>query len=116
MTMALSGSRCEPGRGEPVAGGVLAQRGDQCLGHALALHAQQADDVDLAEHRVEVVAHRDRPALEARRQQRGRGDEGDLGAEGGEGEDVGAGDPAVLDVADDGDAQPVEPPRRWRIV
>ena len=50
----------------------------------------------------------DRPPVERRWQQRGRRDERDVGAERGERLHVAAGDAAVLDVADDGDAQPVE--------
>ena len=45
-----------PPAGEAVGGGVLAQAGQQRLGHALALHAQQVDGVDGGQHGVEVVA------------------------------------------------------------
>ena len=43
--------------GEPVARGVLAQAREQRRVAALVLDAQQVDDVDVVEHRVEVVAH-----------------------------------------------------------
>ena len=54
--------------GEAVARGVLAQAREQRLALALALDAQQVDDVEVGEHVVEVVRHRDRPARERRRQ------------------------------------------------
>ncbi len=61
------------------------------------------------EHRVQVVAHRGhRPPLERGRQQRGRGDQGHLGAEGGVGGDLRAGHAAVADVAHDGHPQAAE--------
>ena len=50
--------------------------------------------------------------LDADRHQRGRGDEGDLGAEGVQQVDVGAGDAAVQDVADEGDAPAARGPGR----
>ena len=59
-------------------------------------------------HGVEVVGDLDRPAVERRRQQRRRRDERDVRAERGERLHVAARDAAVLDVADDRDAQPVE--------
>ena len=62
----------------------------------------------LGQHGVEVVAHLDGPALEARRQQGGRGDQRHLGAEGGEGGHVAARHPGVLHVADDGHPAPGE--------
>ena len=89
--------------------GVLAQAGQQRFGHALPLHPQQVADVDLAERRVEVVADAHRPALDARRQQRGGRDERHLRAERIERQHVGPRDPAVLDVADDRDAEAVDP-------
>ena len=60
-------------------------------------------------HVVEVVAHRDRPALERGGQQRGRRDQRDLGAEHGAARHVALrATRRVRDVADDGDAQAVE--------
>ncbi len=88
---------------------VLAQARQQRLVHPLSLHTQQVQDVEVGDQRVEVVADVHRPAVERRRQQRRRGDERDVRAERGERLHVAARHPAVLDVADDGDAQPVEP-------
>ena len=105
MTSASSDEQARPLAGEPVAGGVLAQRGQQRLDLALLLHAQEVDDVGLGQHPVEVVADRDRPARQVRREQRRRRDQRDLGAEQGEREHVGARHARVLHVADDGDAQ-----------
>src|SRR5690606_33645734 len=74
----------------------------------LALHTQQHHRVGLGERGVEVVGDLAGPGPDADRQQGGRGDEGDLGAEGVQQVDVGAGDPAVQDVADQGDAASFE--------
>ena len=49
---------------------------------ALALEAQQVDDVEVGEHVVEVVRDLDRPALERRGQQRRRADQRHVGARG----------------------------------
>ena len=87
---------------QPEAGAVLAQARHERLVHPLSLHPQQVQHVDLLDHRVEVVRGRRR---RHRRQQRGRGDERDVGAEQREDLDVAAGHPAVADVADDGDPQ-----------
>ena len=46
MTSACAGRRAGPLGREAEAGGVLAQRRHQRLAHALALHAQQVDDVE----------------------------------------------------------------------
>ncbi len=54
------------------------------------------------------VGHLDRPTLERRREQAARCGQGDVGSEGGVGEHLGAGHPAVADVADDQDAQALE--------
>jgi hypothetical protein len=97
-----------PRRGEAVQGGVLAKRRDQCVAHALSLHPQQVHHVEVGDQRVEVVADLDRPGVHLGRQQRGRRDERDVGAERRERLHVAARDPAVLDVADDRDVQPVE--------
>ena len=98
----------DPAQGEAVAGGVLAERGDEVLGHALLLHPEEPHHVEAGQDGIEIVAHRHRPPLERGRQQRGRGDEGDLGAEGGVGQHIGAGYSAVLDVADDADVHAIE--------
>ena len=82
--------------------------------HALLLEAQDVDDVQLRQDRVEVVGDVDGPARQRRRQQGRRGDQGDRRPEAGEGQHVGSGHPAVADVADDGDAQPVRAAGRRR--
>ena len=93
---------------QPEARAVLPQARHEGLLHALSLHPQQVQHVDLLDHRVEVVGGGRRGH---RRQQRGRGHERDVGSEQGEDLDVAAGHPAVADVADDGDAHAVEPAR-----
>ena len=57
---------------------------------------------------VEVGRHLDGPALERGRQQAARCGQGDVGSQGGVGQHLGAGHPAVADVADDQDAQTLE--------
>ena len=61
-----------------------------------------------AERVVEVGRHLDGPALERGRQQAAGCGQGDVGAQGGVGQHLGAGHPAVADVADDEDAQALE--------
>lgn len=89
---------------EAVAAGVLALGGEERGVHPLALDAQHHDGVALGQGAVEVVRHLAGPGTDADGHEGGRGDEGDLGAEGVEEVDVGAGDAAVEDVADYGDA------------
>ena len=108
MISDCSGSRRARSPGQAVGGGVFAEGREERFGHALPLQPQQVDDVELGQHRVEVVGDLDRPAGQRRRQQRRRGHQGDLGPQGGEGQHVGAGHPAVADVADDGDVQALE--------
>ena len=67
------------------------------------LESEEAHDVGPRERLVEVVDHRDRPGRHVVGQQRARGTESYLGAEGGVGRDVAARDPTVADVADDQD-------------
>ena len=88
--------------------GVLAERGDEALRHALLLHAQGVDDVRLVEA-VDVVG--DLAAERGggvTRDERGRPAESDLGAHEAEGHGRGAGDATVEDVADDPDLLAVE--------
>src|SRR5262249_23181434 len=90
-----------------VPGGVLADRRDPRLLHALVLHAQGVDDVgpgQLVERVADLAAER----LDAARDQRRRAGERDPGAHLLEGHDVAARDAAVQDVADDPDVQAVE--------
>ena len=89
------------------AGGVLAQRGDEALAHPLLLHPQRVDDVGLLDP-VERVGDGTAELLDPARDQRRRAADRDLGAEPLEGDQVGAGDAAVEDVADDPDLAAVE--------
>ncbi len=101
----------EPARVDLEVGRVLAERGDEALGHSLALQPQGVDDVGLSEP-VERVRHLAAELLDPARDQRRRSADGDLGAHRLEGDQVGAGDAAVQDVADDPDPlslQRVEP-------
>ena len=82
--------------------------GDEGAGAALALEAQQTDDVGPLERLVEVVDDRDGPGRHVVGQQRPRRAEANLGPERGVGRDVTARDATVADVADDQDAQTVE--------
>ena len=66
------------------------------------------DHVGIAERVVEVGRDLDGPALERGRQQAARRGQRDVGAECGVGQHLGAGHPAVPDVADDQDAQTLE--------
>ncbi len=85
---------------------VLAEGGKELLVHALALETQEVDHIGFGHNRIDVVAHLDRPALQRRRQQRRRRHQGHGGTEGRKGDHIGAGNPAVPDVADDRDTQP----------
>ena len=83
------------------------------LGHErpappLGLEAQERDHIGVAERRIEVGGHLDRPTLERGREQAARCGEGDVRSQGGVGEHLGAGHPAVADVADDQDPQAFE--------
>jgi len=100
----------QPATVDLVALRVLAQRGHEGLGHALALHPQRVDHVGAGEAVVEVVGDLAAEGLDPARQQRGRPAHGDLGAELAEGEDVRAGHARVRDVADDPDRAPLERP------
>ena len=93
-----------PGRAVRPVRGVLAQAGPNDPAAPLGLQAEERDDVGVTGRVVEVGGHLHRPALEGRRQQAARCGQGDLGAEGGVGQHLGAGHPAVADVADDEDA------------
>lgn len=93
---------------EPVPAGVLALGREEGRVHAFALHTQHHHRIGLRQHVVEVVRDLAGPGLDADRDERGRGHQGDLGAEGVQQVDVGAGHAAVQDVADDGDPAAVQ--------
>ena len=97
----------EPAAVDLVARGVLAQAGDERLGHALLLHAQGVDDIGLVEA-VQRVADLAAELLHPARDQRRRPADGHLGAEHRERLDVRARDARVQDVADDPDVRAVE--------
>ena len=109
MTTACSGQRRHPVGVEPVAAAVLPHGREEGGVHPLALDPQHHHDVALGQHRVEVVGDLGRPGLDPDRQQRRRRHQRDRRAERREQQHVRAGDPAVQDVADDRDAQPLEP-------
>ena len=81
--------------------------GHEALAHPLALQAQRVDDVGLPDS-FERVLHRAAELLEATRDQRRRPADGQLGAHRPEGDQVGAGDATVQDVADDPDPLALE--------
>ena len=97
------GQRAPSGGVQPVAAAVLALGREERGAHPLALDPQHHHDVGLGQHRVEVVGDLAGQAADADRQQRRRRDQRDLGAERVQQQHVGAGHPAVQDVADDGD-------------
>ena len=87
--------------GQPVAHRILTRGREEAAVHPLGLHAQHQHRVGGRQLGVQIVGHRHRPVGDPDRQQRGRRDQHHLGAEGGQQHDVGPGDPAVQDVADD---------------
>ena len=94
---------------EPVAGGVLAQRwapAPRSCARAACAAGRRRRPVGSTSSRSWLTVTGQPSRLGG--SSVGGADERDLGAERGEGQHVGAGDPAVLDVADDGDAPPVE--------
>ena len=104
----MLGQPSSPRRGEPVPVGVLPQRRHQRLGHSLLLHPQEIEHVEPADDVVEIMTDINRPAADFRGQQGRRSDEGDVGPEHRERLDVAAGHSGMLDVANDGDFQPVK--------
>ena len=108
VTMASLGQRARPAGREPPPGGVLAQAGHERTAPPLGLEAQQRDHVGVAQRGIEVGRHLDGPPLERGRQQAARRGQGDVGSQGGVGQHLGAGHPAVAHVADDQHPQPLE--------
>ena len=109
VTMASSAQARGPARRQPPAGRVLAQaaaRRTRCPARPGAAAARRRRRRRAPSSRS--GGHLDGPALERRRQQAARCRQGDVGAEGGVGEHLGAGHPAVADVAHDQDAQALE--------
>ena len=88
---------------QPVAGAVFADSRNECLGHAFALHAEHVANIDRWQYGVDIGAHLDWPAFEARWKQGWRCNQGDVGAKGSKGCDVAASDSRMTNVADDGD-------------
>ncbi len=103
MTMAWSGQRRGPGDVEAVATAVLGAAREERGVHPLPLHPQHHHHVALGQRGVDVVGHRARPGVDPDRQQRRGRHECHVGAEGVQQQHVGARDPAVQHVADDGD-------------
>ena len=102
------GQQRHPAGVQPVPAAVFAHRREVRGIHPLGLHPEHHHDVGLGQRRREVVADLARPGRYGDRQQRGRRDERDVGAERAQQQHVGPGHPAVQDVADDRDAQAVQ--------
>ena len=100
-------ARVEPAGVDLEVGRVLGEAGDELVVHPLELHPQRVDDVGLLEP-VERVGDLAAELLDPARDQRRRAAEGHLGAHPLEGDQVGAGDAAVEDVADDPDPLALE--------
>src|SRR6185369_4595273 len=83
--------------------GVFADGREMADALALVLDAEEHDDVGVGEGGAEVVRDLDAHRLEPVRHEGGGAHDGDVGAELGEGVDVGAGDAAEKDVAEDND-------------
>ena len=83
--------------------GVFAERGKVAGGLALVLDAQEHDDLGVGERGLEVVRDLHAEGGEPVRHEGGGADERDVGLELGERPDVGAGDAAEEDVAEDHD-------------
>ena len=87
---------------------VFAQAREQRLRLAFQLDAQRVDHVGLLQRVLEACSHAHAHGGEVARHQRGRTAQGHLRAQFVQRVDVAAGDTAVLDIADDGNAQPVQ--------
>ena len=108
VTMAASLSTLDPAGREAPPGRVLAQAGDERAAPPLRLEAEQRDHIGVGQRGVEIGGDLDRPALERGRQQAARCGQRDVGSQGGVGQDLGAGHPAVPDIAHDQHPQPLE--------
>ena len=93
---------------EAVEAEVFALGGDQAALHALPLQAEHHHHVGARKALFHVVEHGDAHGGDGGGDEGGRADDADLGAHGREQVDVGAGDPAVQDVAADGDSEAFE--------
>ena len=82
---------------------VLAKRREVAGGLALVLNAEEHDDLGVGERRFEVVRHLDPEVGEPMRHEGRRADQGDVRLKLGERPDVGAGDAAEKNVAQDDD-------------
>src|SRR3954451_8285219 len=103
----LAALEAVPGQAEEA--GELSHAGELAALDALELDAEHVNHIDLADDRVEVVDDAGAQLFEAARQQGRRADEDYFGAELGQRPEVGAGDAAVDDVADDRDLESFDP-------
>ena len=94
---------------QPVPPAVFAHRREESGVHSFALHPQHHDDVAFGEHGVQVIGNSGRPRLHPHRQQRGRGDQGDLRTQRGQQHHIGPRHSAVQHVAHDGHVEPGDP-------
>ena len=101
---------------EPVSAGVLIARREVGGIHPLGLHAQHHHRVGSRKCVVEVVGDRARPGVDANGHEGGWGHQRHLGTEGVEKQDIGAGHPAVEDIAHDDDPAAIERTRAPRQV
>ena len=94
--------------GKPVQHRILARRRKEAAVHSLGLHPQHQHRIGGGQLGVQIVRDAHRPVRDPDRQQRRRRHQHHLSAQGGQQHDVGTGDPAVQDVADDDDASTVD--------
>src|SRR5260221_6650588 len=87
----------------------LAHAGKLAAFYALELNAKHADDINLANDRIEIVNHFRAELLERLGEQRRRPDQENLPAEFLKRPEVRARNPAVGDVTDDRDLEPFNP-------
>ena len=91
-------------------GGVFIEAGEHRLALALVLDAQQVDDVGIGDGLLDIVGHPTAHLLEQARHERAGAAERHVRAEFGQRPDVGAGHPAVENVAQNGDVEPFDLP------
>ena len=85
--------------------GVLGDAGEEGAALALELDAEEVHAVGVFDRFVEVVRDLDAELFDVRGDEGGGSADADFGAEFGQSPDVGAGDAAVQDVADEGDGE-----------
>ena len=99
----------QAGRGHAEALEVFARRREEAAPHALGLHAEQHDDVGPRDRVFDRRGGAHAELRHLRQHQRGRPAPADFGAEGPQQPQVRPEHPAVQQVADDRDPEPLEP-------